>query len=87
MRKGYGILKNIVWLTQLGLSVAAPLLVSVLGSVWLRGHFGLGNWIVALGAVLGVGASFASLWHNLKAMERQAKEDDPDPGANFNGHR
>ncbi len=87
MRKGYGFLKSIVWLTQLGLSIAAPLVLCVLGSVWLRNRFGLGGWAVALGAVLGVGASFISLWQSLKAMERQMGEDDSDHGANFNDHR
>lgn len=87
MRKGYGILKSIVWLSQLGLSIAMPLLVGVLGSVWLRNRFGLGGWVVALGTVLGVGASFISLWQNLKAMDRQAREDDRHSGSNFNEHR
>ncbi len=87
MRKGYGILKSIVWLTQLGLSIVAPPVLCVLGSVWLRNRLGLGGWVVALGAVLGVGAAFVSLWQNLRAMERQAGEDDRDTGTNFNDHR
>ena len=87
MRKGFGFLKNIVWFTQLGLSIAAPPVVCVLAAVWLRDRFALGGWVVALGAVLGVGAAFASLWQSLKAMERQAGEDDRDTGANFNDHR
>lgn len=80
-------MKNIVWLTQLGLSIAAPIVLCVLGSVWLRDRFALGGWVVALGVILGVGASFASLWQNLRALDRQAREDDPDAGANFNDHR
>lgn len=87
MRKGFGFLKNLVWLTQLGLSIAAPLLICVLGSVWLRGRFGLGGWAVVLGTVLGIGGAFVSLWQNLKAMERQAAEDDRDSGVGFNDHK
>lgn len=86
MRKGFGFLKNIVWLTQLGLGIAAPIVLAVLGSVWLRDRFGLGGWVVALGVLLGVGAGFVSLWRGLREMDRQAREDDRDSGTNFNEH-
>ncbi len=87
MRKGFGFLKNIVWLTQLGLRAAAPTVLCVLGSVWLRDRFGLGAWVIVLGVLLGVGASFAALWQNLKELDRQAKEDDASPGVGFNDHK
>ncbi len=87
MRKGFGFLKNIVWITQLGLSVAAPIVLCVLGSVWLGNRFGLGPWVVAVGTLLGIGAAFAALWQNLRELERQAKEDDNDPGVGFNDHK
>lgn len=87
MRKGFGFLKNIVWLTQLGLGVAAPIVLCVLGSVWLRDRFALGGWVVAVGVLLGVGAAFASFWRSLKEMDRQAREDESDPGVGFNDHK
>ncbi len=87
MRKGFGFLKNIVWLTQLGLGIAAPVVLCVLGSVWLRDRFGLGGWVVAVGVLLGVGGAFASLWQNLREMDRQARADDRDAGTGFNEHK
>lgn len=87
MKKGFGFLKNLVWLTQLGLGIAAPPVLCVLGAVWLRDRFALGGWAVALGVVLGLGGSFASLWQSLREMDRQARGDDPEAGANFNDHR
>lgn len=87
MKKGFGFLKNIVWLTQLGLSVAAPIVLGVLGSVWLRDRFGLGGWVVVVGTVLGVGAAFVSLWRDLREMDRQAREDDRGSGTGFNEHK
>ena len=59
----------------------------ILAAVWLRNRFALGGWVVAAGVVLGLGAAFMSLWQNLRAMDRQAKEDDRDTGTNFNDHR
>ena len=37
-------LNMLVWLTQLGLSVAGPLAGFILLAVWLRQHFELGGW-------------------------------------------
>ncbi len=87
MRKGFAFLKNIVWLTQLGLSVAAPILLCVLGAVWLRNRLDWGAWVIVLGVLLGVGAAFAALWRTLRELDRQAKEDDADPGVGFNEHK
>ena len=38
--------RELVWLTQLGLSIVCPLLLCLLGAVWLRDRFGFGNWVI-----------------------------------------
>ena len=63
------------------------MVLCVLGSVWLRDRLELGAWVIVLGVLLGVGGSFAALWQNLKELDRQAKEDDDDPGVGFNDHK
>lgn len=50
-------LRNLAWLTQLGLSVAAPPVLCIAGACWLRNRFSLGGWIVAAGVLLGVGGA------------------------------
>ena len=45
-------LNLLVWITQLGLSVAVPLVGFIWLAVWLRSRFGLGNWILAVGILL-----------------------------------
>ena len=52
MKDAYDIFKNLVWVTQLGLSVAAPPVLCIFAAVWLRGRFELGGWVVALGVAL-----------------------------------
>ena len=37
--KDFSFLKDLVWITELGLSVASPLVVFIVGAVWLRGAF------------------------------------------------
>ena len=44
--------RELVWLTQLGLSIVCPLLLCLLGAVWLRDRFGFGNWVIFLGIAL-----------------------------------
>lgn len=77
----------IVWLTQLGLSVAGPLGGFTLLSVWLHRHFCLGGWIIWVGVGLGLICAISGLRSSLKAMERLAKpKSDEPPPVSFNNH-
>lgn len=63
-------LSMLVWLTQLGLSVAVPLAGFIWLALWLRSKFGLGNWILFVGLVLGFKSAIDGFRTSLKAMER-----------------
>ena len=78
----------LVWLTQLGISVAAPLGGFIWLGVFLRQRFALGVWVVLAGVFLGVVCAIDGLRVSLRAMERMAKdkkENDPPP-VSFNDH-
>lgn len=78
----------LIWLTQLGLSIAAPLAGFVLLALWLRSTFGLGLWVVWAGLALGLYSAAAGFIQSLKAMEqmsRDKKKQEPPPIA-FNEH-
>ena len=47
-------LSLLVWLTQLGFSVAVPPAGFILLAVWLRARFDLGVWVILAGVGLGV---------------------------------
>lgn len=80
-------LNLLVWLTQLGLSVAFPLGGFVLLAVWLRQRFGWGVWVIILGLVLGIIGAIDGLRTSLKAMERMAKDKKEEkPPVSFNDH-
>lgn len=75
-------MKNVgllVWLTQLGLSVAVPPAVLVFLAVWLRNRFGWGVWVIVAAAVLGILLAINGLRHCLKAMEIMARDKKKDP--------
>lgn len=80
-------LNLLVWLTQLGLSVALPLAGFVLLSLWLRNTFALGNWVLWVGIAIGVISAIDGLYHSLKTLIRlsEKKEDTPPP-VSFNDH-
>ncbi|MBR4889024.1 MAG: AtpZ/AtpI family protein [Clostridia bacterium] len=82
-------LRLLTWLTQLGMSVVAPLVVCVWAAVFLRGYFNLGDWVVLVGVVFGIGSALSGFRNSLYLMRREAeagdKEKDPPPTA-FNDH-
>lgn len=78
----------LVWLTQLGLSTAAPLAGSVLLAVWLQRQFQLDNWVIWVGIVLGSIMAIDGFRSSMKALARlsQNKQDAPPPPVAFNDH-
>lgn len=78
----------LIWLTQLGISVAVPLGGFVLLGVWLRQRYDWGVWIIIACVVIGVSCAISGLRSSLKAMERLAREKKKDapPPVSFNDH-
>ena len=49
-------------ITQLGLSIALPIVVFLFLAGYLRLKFGLGNYVTVIGILLGVGSGIASMF-------------------------
>lgn len=81
-------LNLLVWLTQLGISVAAPLGGFIWLGVWLQRRFSLGPWVVLVCVLLGLVCAIDGLRSSLKAMERmvKSKKDKEPPPVSFNDH-
>lgn len=81
-------LSLLVWLTQLGLSVALPLAGFLILAVWLHQSCGWGSWVIGAGLVLGLISAVSSFRSSLQAMEAMSKDrkkKDPSP-ISFNEH-
>ena len=77
----------LIWLAQLGISVAAPLGGFIWLGIWLRQRFSLGIWVVLAGIFVGLVCAFDGLRVSLKAMERMSKEKNEEPPpVSFNDH-
>lgn len=68
-------LNLLVWLTQLGLSVAVPLGGFVWLAVWLRNRYNWGVWVIIVGVLLGLYCAIDGLVRNLKALQRMEKKE------------
>ena len=77
----------LVWLTQLGMSVAVPLAMFVMLGVWLHNDCGWGNWTIWAGLIIGLCCAITGFRDSLKAMDRisGSKKKDPPP-VSFNKH-
>ena len=79
----------LIWLTQLGISITAPLVVFTLLGLWLRERFNLGIWIILCSCALGFFCAVRAFCESLKMMEQMDKNSsrkkDPPP-VSFNDH-
>ena len=80
-------LSMFVWITQLGLSVAAPLAGFTLLGLWLRDSLHWGSWVVAAGITIGLISAVSGFRSALAMLERREKQhDDPKPPVSYNQH-
>lgn len=63
-------LKMLIWLTQLGLSVAVPLGGFIMLGLWLHSSLGWGSWTVWSSIVLGIGNAVSGFRNSLKMMQQ-----------------
>lgn len=60
----------LVWITQLDMSVAAPLGGFTLLGLWLQERFGLGLWAMLICIALGLIGAASGLRQSLRIMEQ-----------------
>lgn len=52
--------------SQLAISMVTPIFLMLFLCIWLKEKYGLGQWIVLAGLVLGVASGFNSVWGYVK---------------------
>ena len=76
----------ISYITQLGLSVGAPIAGFTLIGVWLRNRYNLGSWFVALFCVIGLISGVHGFITELKAIQKRLNKKDKDVPRSYNTH-
>ncbi len=65
-------------IVQFGISVITPMLLCIFAAVWLKNRFGLGDRIVLVGLLLGVGSGIVGMFKAIKQMAKLAEKEDDD---------
>ena len=78
----------LIWLTQLGLSVAMPLAGFILLGIWLHQSCGMGVWTVWAGIGIGLGSAISGFRNAIRAMAQMSKDrkNNEPPPVSFNDH-
>ena len=67
------ILRNLSLLSQMGISLAAPLLLCLFLCSWLNSRFMIGGWIYIPGFIMGLGGSFMTAYKLYLAIMKEQK--------------
>ena len=80
------IMKHISMLGQLGLNIAIPIIICVLGCWLLTDKAGMGEWVFIPGLILGIGASFMSGYKFYLSETKKSGKDNDKKKISFNKH-
>ncbi|MDO4476183.1 MAG: AtpZ/AtpI family protein [Lachnospiraceae bacterium] len=87
MKEWNKLFKQILMLSQLGLSLLTPLVMCVGICWWLQTSLGLGAWVYIPGFILGLGSSGMTFWKFVQVILNKEKKEKPEPrGLSFNRH-
>lgn len=64
----------LIWLTQLGLSIALPMVGCVMMGLWLQRKLQLGAWIILVCVLMGLICGAMNFCKSLAAMEQSARK-------------
>ena len=76
----------LVWLTQLGFTVAIPLVGFILLGVWLHNSRGWGGWTVPVGIALGLLGAAGGRYNSFKTQNQMLKQDEEKAPKGYNHH-
>lgn len=67
-------LKNIIYLSQIGLSLILPIVGSIILAVFIKNYFNLSYIVVFIGIILGLGISASNMIFFIKRILKEAKK-------------
>lgn len=87
MKGLYKVLEDLVWLTQLGLTMLLPVVMCLGGCWWAVTRWGWPMWLYLPAILLGLAGGAQNFWQFAKARLRRAEaEKDKGGRVGFNTH-
>ena len=74
-KKKAHIYHNLLYMTQIGLSMSIPPILSMLAAGWLQQRFQLGDWVILLGILFGIGGMITNLLEYVRLFSNRAKKE------------
>ena len=63
-------------ITQFGIGTITPMLLCIFAALWLKDRFALGDWVVLIGVIMGIGSGFLSMMKMIRQMSELSKKED-----------
>lgn len=80
-------LNLLVWLSQLGLTVAVPPVALIWLAVWLQNRWNWGSWVIWVAIVLGLYCAITGFISSLRTLSAAAgNKKQEKPAVSFNDH-
>ena len=76
------VISALAMVTQFGISTITPMLLCIFAALWLKNRFALGDWVVLIGILMGVGSGFMSMMKMIRQMSELSKKEDDDDSPN-----
>lgn len=76
LKKHHQIFYALATVSQLGLSILIPIALCIMGAGWLQRKFNLGQWVMLVGILLGIGSGICSLVNFIKMVQKRMDEED-----------
>ena len=73
-KNGFNLAKGLTAFTHIGISTAVPIVFFIWGASWLQNKFGLGNWILMLGILLGVTSGMFTFYKEAVIFSKDQKQ-------------
>ncbi|MBQ1234123.1 MAG: AtpZ/AtpI family protein [Oscillospiraceae bacterium] len=70
-KNSYNLAKGLTAFTQIGISTVVPIVFFIWGASWLQNKFGLGNWILLFGILLGVASGMLTFYKEATAFMKE----------------
>lgn len=64
--------------SQFGISTITPMLLCIFAAIWLKNRFGLGDYAILIGIILGIGSGFMSMMKMIRRMSEMSRKEDED---------